>query len=214
MSVIAAGCMVGPTYVQPSVEEPSHFKSQAVSEGGPPTPREWWQLYGDSELDRLIATANASNQTLRQAVARVDEARALARVAGSFLYPTISLDPNFTHLRTSANRASTITGQRVGKGVNVNDWLIPFDLTYEIDVWGRVRRSFESARAQAAASADDMAVGAPPVPTDVATFFYALRALYPHDPILTPPVNSYREQVRILSVQLKTRLVSPIVFNQ
>ncbi|OLD51079.1 MAG: hypothetical protein AUI42_00295 [Actinobacteria bacterium 13_1_40CM_2_65_8] len=214
MSVIAAGCMVGPTYVQPSVEEPSHFKSQAVSEAGPPVPAEWWRLYGDDDLDQLIATAHASNQTLRQAVARVDEARALARVAGSFLYPTISLDPNFTHLRTSANRASTITGQRVGKGVNVNDWLIPFDLTYEIDVWGRVRRSFESARAQAAASADDMAVVALTVATDVATFYYALRSLDAQDQILTDTVASYREQVRILSVQLKTGLVSPIVLNQ
>ena len=214
MSVIAAGCMVGPTYVQPSVEEPSHFKSQAVSEAGPPVPAEWWRLYGDDDLDQLIATAHASNQTLRQAVARVDEARALARVAGSFLYPTISLDPNFTHLRTSANRASTITGQRVGKGVNVNDWLIPFDLTYEIDVWGRVRRSFESARAQAAASANDMAVVALTVATDVATFYYALRSLDAQDQILTDTVASYREQVRILSVQLKTGLVSPIVLNQ
>jgi multidrug efflux system outer membrane protein len=214
ISVIAAGCMVGPNHVQPTVEEPSHFKSQAASEAGPPIPAEWWQLYGDSELDQLVATAYASNQTLRQAVARVDEARALARVAGSFLYPTISLDPSFTHLRTSANVDSITTGQRVQKSVTVNDWLIPFDLTYEIDVWGRVRRSFESARAQVSASADDMAVVALTVATDVAKFYYALRSLDAQDQILTETVVSYREQVRILSVQLKTGLVSPIVLNQ
>jgi len=214
MSVIAAGCMVGPNYVQPTVEEPSQFKSQAASEAGPPIPTEWWQLYGDSELDQLIATANASNQTLRQAVARVDEARARARVAGSFLYPTISLDPGFSRTRYSGNRDSTLTGQRVGKGVSVNDWLIPFDLTYEIDVWGRVRRSFESARAQVAASADDMAVVALTVTTDLAKFYYALRSLDAQDQILTETVASYREQVRILSVQLKSGLVSPIVLNQ
>ena len=85
------------------------------------------------------------------------QARALVRVAGSFLYPTISLDPRFIRERLSGNRDSTITGQRVQSGATINDWLIPLDLTYEIDVWGRVRRSFESAQAQATASVDDLA---------------------------------------------------------
>src|SRR3989440_4697747 len=145
--IMAGGCMVGPNYARPAVEQPAHFKSQADGEAAPAIAREWWQLYGDPELDRLIATASVSNQTLRQAVARVDEARALARVAASFLFPTISTNPSFAHTPFSANRDSTITGQRVQQGVTVNDWLIPFNLTYELDVWGRVRRSFGSARA-------------------------------------------------------------------
>jgi outer membrane protein TolC len=103
----------GPNYARPAVEAPPHFKSQADSEPAPAIAREWWRRYGDPELDQLIATASASNQTLRQAVARVDEARARPPVAGSHLYPTISLDPTDTRLRTSANRESTITGQRV-----------------------------------------------------------------------------------------------------
>src|SRR2546425_8891645 len=174
---MAGGCMVGPNYARPAVDQPAHFKSQADSEAAPDIAREWWQLYGDPELDRLIATATASNQTLRQAVARVDEARALARVAASFLFPTISTNPSFTHLRTSGNRESTVTGRKVAQGVTVNDWLIPFDLTYEIDVWGRVRRSFESSRAQAAATADDAGLIRLTVETDVAQFYYSLRSL-------------------------------------
>src|SRR5713226_10632091 len=177
VSVMAGACMVGPDYVRPSVEQPARFKSQAVSELGPPIPEEWWRLYREPDLDRLIATARESNQTLRQAVARVDEARALARVAGSFLYPTISNNPAFSRTRFSGNRDSAVTGQRVQQGVTVNDWLIPFDLTYEIDVWGRVRRSFESARAQAKASADDVAVVRLIVETDVTRFYYTLRSL-------------------------------------
>jgi len=169
--------MVGPDYVRPSVEEPARFKSQAVSELGPPIPAAWWQLYREPELDRLIATATESNQTLRQAVARVDEARALARVAGSFLYSTISSNPRFSHTRYSANRDSTVTGRQVPQGVTVNDWLIPINLTYEIDVWGRVRRSFESARAQAKASEDDVGVVRLIVETDVTRFYYTLRSL-------------------------------------
>ena len=206
--------MVGPNYVRPSVEQPAGFKSQADSEPAPAIAKEWWRLYGDPELDQLIATASASNQTLRQAVARVDEARALARVAGSYLYPTISANPSYTHLRTSGNRESAVTGKKVLQGVNVNDWLIPFDLAYEIDVWGRVRRSFESSKAQAAATADDAGAVRLTVETDVAQFYYTLRSLDAQVQILTENVTAYREQVRILSVQVKTGLVSAIVLNQ
>src|SRR5437899_3823876 len=211
---MAGGCMVGPNYARPAVEQPAHFKSQADSEPAPDIAREWWRLYGDPELDRLIATATASSQTLRQAVARVDEARALAPVAASFLFPTVSTNPGFTHLRTSGNRDSTVTGKRVQQGVTVNDWLIPFDLTYEIDVWGRVRRSFESSRAQAAATASDAGLVRLTVETDVAQFYYSLRSLDAQLQILTDNVAAYREQIRLLSVQLKPGLAGPIVVSQ
>ncbi len=206
--------MVGPDYVRPSVDQPARFKSQAVSEAGPPLPEEWWRLYREPELDGLIATASESNQTLRQAVARVEEARALARVAGSFLYPTISNDPRFSRTRYSGNRDSAVTGQRVPQGVTNNDWLIPIDLSYEIDVWGRVRRSFESARAQAKASEDDVGVVRLIVETDVTRFYYSLRSLDAQAQILEQTVVAYREQVRLVSVQLRTGLVGPIVVAQ
>ena len=212
--VMAGGCMVGPDYARPPVEEPARFKSQADGEPAGSIPAAWWQLYRDPELDRLVATASASNQTIQQAVARVDEARALARVAGSFLYPTVSLDPTYSRSRSSANRESAIMGRRPQQGVTVDTYLIPLDLTYEIDVWGRVRRSLESARAQAAASAIDVAVVRLTVETDVARFYYTIRTLDAQAQILTDTVTSYREQVRLLGAQLKSGLVSPIVLNQ
>ena len=132
---MAAGCAVGPDYARPPVEEPSLFKSGGAGEPAPTVPTDWWRLYGDPDLDRLIASVHASNQTLRQAVARVDQARALARVAGSFLYPTISVDPSYSRTRYSGNRRSINTGQKVQSGRTLNDYRIPFDLTYEIDVW-------------------------------------------------------------------------------
>ena len=214
VSAMGIGCMVGPNYVRPAVEQPLNFKSQAASGEAPLMARDWWRLYGDPDLDQLIASAQASNQTVRQAVARVDEARALARVAGSFLYPTISLDPRFLRERNSGNRDSTITGRLVQRSTTINDWLVPLDLTYEIDVWGRVRRSLESATAQAQASADDLAVVQLTVETDVAQFYYGLRSLDAQAQILTENVASYREQVRLLSAQVKSGLVSPIVLNQ
>jgi multidrug efflux system outer membrane protein len=214
MASVAAGCMVGPNYARPPVEEPALFKSGGAGEPVPPIQTDWWRLYSDPQLDQLIARAHASNPTLQQAVARVDQARALARVAGSFLYPTVSVDPSYSRTRYSGNRRSTITGQKVQSGRTLNDYRIPFDLTYEIDVWGRVRRSFESARAQAAASADDLGVVRLTVETDVAQLYYFLRSLDAQTQILSETVVSYREQVRLLSVQLRAGLVSPIVLNQ
>jgi multidrug efflux system outer membrane protein len=206
--------MVGPKYVRPAVEQPTGFKSQPAGEAGPPIAADWWRLYAEPELERLITSAQASNQTLRQAVARVDEARALARVAGSYLYPTISLDPSYSRTRYSGNRGSTITGNRVPRGVDVSNWTIPLDLSYEIDVWGRVRRSLEAARATAAATADDVGVVRLTVETDVAQYYYTIRALDEQIQILKDTVTAYEEQVRLLSVQLRTGLVSGIVVSQ
>ena len=215
MTLVAVGCTaVGPDYARPPVEEPARFKSDTAGETVAAIPREWWRLYGDPQLDQLVSIASTSNQTLRQAVARVDEARALARVAGSFLYPSISLDPSFSRTRFSGTRDSTTTGGRVPSAATVNDWLIPLDLTYEIDVWGRVRRSLESGRAQATASADDEAVVRLTVETDVAHFYYTLRSLDAQAQILTETVAAYREQVRLVGVQVRTGLASPIVLNQ
>ena len=213
-TVTVAGCMVGPKYARPSFEQPAGFKSPAP--GGEPAviPEEWWRLYRDPRLDELIAMANASNQTLRQAVARVDEARALARVAASYRFPTISLDPMVSRERLSANRASTQTGAPVQRAATVTDWLVPVDLTYEVDVWGRVRRSLQAANAQAAASVDDEAVIRLAVQTDVAQDYYTLRLLDAQLDILTRTIVSYQEQVRLLGVQVRTGLASSIVLNQ
>jgi multidrug efflux system outer membrane protein len=214
MSLLAGGCMVGPNYVRPAVEQPTGFKSQPAGEAGPPIAPDWWRLYADPELERLIASAQASNQTLRQAVARVDEARALARVAGSYLYPTVSLDPSYSRTRYSKTRVSTNTRLPINRGIDLNNWTIPLDLSYEVDVWGRVRRSLEAANATAAATADDVGVVRLTVETDAAQFYYTIRALDAQIQILKDTVTSYEEQVRLLSVQLRTGLVSGIVVSQ
>jgi multidrug efflux system outer membrane protein len=213
-SLALAGCMVGPNYVRPPLVPPEGFKSQAVSEPGPPIAAEWWRLYGDPNLDQLISTATASNQSLKLAVARVDEARAVARVAGSYLAPTIAANPSFSRARYSGTRDSPTRGQRVQSGATVNDWLVPVDLTYEVDVWGRVRRGLESARAQAVASADDEAAVRLTVQTDVAQFYFTLRLLDAQVETLTSTVAAYQEQVRVLSVQVRTGLAGPVALYQ
>jgi outer membrane protein, multidrug efflux system len=213
-AAVASGCVVGPKYARPAVEPPAVFKSPAPPPAAAAIPDAWWQLYNEPDLDSLIGTANASNQTLRQAVARVDEARALARVAASYRLPTIALAPVVSRQRLSANRASQLTGLPVQTASTYNDWLVPVDLSYEEDVWGRVRRSVEAARAQTAASEDDEAVIRLAVQTDVAQYYYTLRLFDAQLEILTRTIVSYQEQARLLSVQVQTGLASAIVLNQ
>src|SRR5258706_79784 len=109
VAVTVGGCMVGPKYARPALEPPAAFASPAPGGEPVPIPEDWWRLYREPALDALIATANASNQTLRQAVARVDQARALARVAASYRLPTVALGPIASRQRTSGDRPSPPT---------------------------------------------------------------------------------------------------------
>src|SRR5260370_4472068 len=124
-SAAVAGCLVGPKYARPPVEQPATFKSASPGGDQVANLEEWWRLYRDPELDGLIATANASNQTLRQAVARVDAARSLARVAASYRYPAISLAPSASPPHLSGNRASTVPGQPVPGARTAGGWRLP-----------------------------------------------------------------------------------------
>jgi multidrug efflux system outer membrane protein len=102
----------------------------------------------------------------------------------------------------------------VPRGVDISNWTIPLDLSYEVDVWGRVRGSLEAARATAAATEDDVGVVRLTIETDVAQFYYTIRSLDAQTRILEETVAAYQEQVRVLSVQLRTGLVSGIVVSQ
>jgi outer membrane protein, multidrug efflux system len=213
-SLALTGCTVGPDYARPKVEQPAAFKSPATTQPATSIPTEWWRLYNDPQLDGLIKLANESNQDIRQAIARVDEARALARIAATSLLPTIDANPNLSRVRTSANAPSSATGRPAGTSAVYNNWQIPFDLNYEIDVWGRVRRSVEASKAQIQAGADDLAVVRLTVTSDIATFYYILRALDAQVQILEQTVAAFAEQVRVVDAQLRNGLVSPIDLYQ
>ena len=214
LPLVMSGCKVGPNYSRPPVQQPPAFKSETpATQPAARLPTDWWRLYQDAELDRLIAMANESNQNLAQAVARVDQARALTRVSASFLLPTITADPSFTREHTSGNTRSPITGHSP-PSATFNTWQIPFDLSYEVDVWGRIRRTVESSNAQATATVDDLAVVHLTITTDVATAYYTIRALDAQVQILQETVTAYTEQVRVVSAQLKFGLVGPIDLYQ
>ncbi|MEY2467278.1 MAG: outer membrane protein multidrug efflux system, partial [Verrucomicrobiota bacterium] len=152
----------------------------------------WWEIFGDTQLNDLESQALKANQQLKGAIARVDEARATARVARSELLPSLNLDPSFTRQRYSPNQVPSFGG------VTANNFSAPLDLSYEVDLWGRVRRSFQSARADAQATLADFYNVLLTLQSDVAQNYFAIRALDAEIATVSGTVDLRKEQVRLV----------------
>ena len=141
-----------------------------------PQNTQWWTLLGDPTLDELETKALANNQDLRSAVAAVDKARALARVAESDFMPQVDFDPSIERSRTTKNATSS-SSSFAGRSLTTTKYNVPLDLSYEIDVWGKVRRSFEAGRAEAQASEEAFHTVQLTLTADVAQQYFLLREL-------------------------------------
>jgi multidrug efflux system outer membrane protein len=153
-TALLTGCAVGPDYLRPSTWLPDAFRSPApvaVAEARSEAPvnPEWWKLFDDAALNALIEQALDANQDLQAAVARLEAAEAAAREAGADYLPHVDLGAS-----TGRNRISgeTYSGQKSGGAATYNSRRVAASLSYEIDLWGRIRRSNEAARATALAS--------------------------------------------------------------
>jgi outer membrane protein TolC len=112
----------------------------------------WWQVFQDPQLDALEEQVNVSNQTLKAAQAQFEQARALVRINRSAQYPNVTAGVNATRSRLSKSRPNG----RLSPTTTYTDLQLPVDASYEVDLWGRVRKTVEAARANAQASAADL----------------------------------------------------------
>jgi len=150
VALVFSGCALGPDYRRPEVVLPEGYnatQAATASEKIPVNP-EWWRLFGDAELDRLVDVTFANNQDLVAAVARMEAAEAAAREAGADYFPSVDLSASTSRIRTSG---ATVSGRQTGAMI-VPDRLATLSIGYELDLWGRIRRQNEAARAQALAS--------------------------------------------------------------
>jgi hydrophobe/amphiphile efflux-1 (HAE1) family protein/NodT family efflux transporter outer membrane factor (OMF) lipoprotein len=198
VSVQAGMLTIGPDYKPPTNSVPESYKAIELGhwkEGRPldSVPKgNWWEVFGDTHLNELESRALHANQTLKGAVARVDQARATARVARSDLLPSLNLDPSYNRQRYSPNQAPSYGP------LTANTWQTPLDLSYEIDLWGRVRRGFESARADAQGSLAAFGNVLLTLQADVAQNYFRLRALDAEIATVTGTVDLRKEQVRLV----------------
>jgi outer membrane protein, multidrug efflux system len=167
-----AGCALGPDYRRPAVSAPDGWRDGgAASDPASLADLPWWSLFDDEELRRLVGAALEANRDLRIAVARVDQARAQLGVARAAQFPQIDAGASAT-----TNRFSDTVLPRNQGGVT-DLFSTTVDLTFELDIWGRLRRGTEAARAELLASEDARHAVVMTLVSDVAAAYFQLRQL-------------------------------------
>jgi len=198
-----ASLSVGPDYKRPTTPTATNFVDTELGTWKEAAPVDaiargnWWSVFNDSALDNLERQAAENNQDLKAAVARVTQARALARNAKSEFFPSLTLDPSMSRGRTSGNTLNSVPNQ-LG-----NDFRVPLDLSYELDLWGRVRRSFEGANADAQARLAAFENTLLVLKADVAQSYFALRTLDTERAILRSTLGLRRDALDLVNARFK-----------
>ncbi len=154
-SLLLTSCTVGPDFAAPDLKLPGRWKQSTVTEAATPAPDTWWTLFRDNELNGLVDRALAGNQELAGALARVQSARALSQIERAAWFPQLGILNTTTFERLSAKSV----GANLPSGASLPElerdrYRLFLDLNYELDLWGRVRRGVEGARAREQAQRD------------------------------------------------------------
>ena len=208
--VLTSACSVGPDYVRPSMISPDAYKEldgwkiarpqDALARGA------WWEIFGDPQLNALEARVSISNQNLAVAEAQYRQARALVREARAGYFPTVTIGAGFTRLRqsttitsggTSGTSGSAISGSGGSAGAARSDFQVGLDFSWELDVWGRIRRTVESNRASAQASAGDLEAARLSFQAALAQDYFQLRTLDAQKQLLDETVSAFEKFLRL-----------------
>jgi NodT family efflux transporter outer membrane factor (OMF) lipoprotein len=168
-------------------------------------------MFQDPQLDALELQIEVSNQNLKAAEAQYRQARAVLRYSRADYYPTVTAGPSATRNRVSSNRpplSSTFDG------VTYNDFVLPFDFAYQVDVWGRVRRTVESNREQAQASAADLATVNLSMHADLALDYFQARSLDAQEQLLNSTVTQYEQALQLTQSQFRGGIASEVEVKQ
>ena len=206
-----AGCTVGPDYKRPAAPVPVAYKENANWPAAQPSDStlrgKWWEVFGDPSLNALEEQVTVSNQTLKAAQAQFLQARAAVRFSRAGLFPVLTVSPSASRARESGNQpfAGPFTA-----GVTENDFMIPFDASYEPDVWGRVRRTIEAARAGAQASAADVESVSLSLHAELALDYFQAHSLDAEIQLLSSTVTSYTKALELTDSRYKGGVASQV----
>ena len=230
--LVLGGCMVGPDYQRPLAPAPIAFKevagwkisqpADAIDKGA------WWSVYHDPDLDRLERSVAVSNQTVKQFEAQYRNAVALVAEARSSLFPTVGLSAGVTHSGsgssggTSGRGGTSTTGSGTttavsttgssfgGSSRNSTEYSLSGTVSWDLDVWGRIRRQVESSQAAAQVSVADLANAQLSAQATLATDYFDLRAEDALTQLLTDTVANYRRALLITQNQYRAGTSSSI----
>jgi multidrug efflux system outer membrane protein len=195
--LLLAGCAVGPNYHRPATHSPSAFREVNAVTNGASLELPWWQVYQDEELQALIREAFTNNYDLLIAAARVEEARAFAMQARSQFVPGV------TYNGTVSRGRNFLFGSTFPNGATVSTAAATLNAFWEVDLWGRVRRLNESARAQFLASEEARRGVQLSLLSEVATGYFELLELDQEMEIASRTTNSFAESLRIFILRVE-----------
>jgi NodT family efflux transporter outer membrane factor (OMF) lipoprotein len=213
-AVAIAGCAVGPNYHRPTAANPQKFKE---AEGWKPAePREaasgtdWWSIYSDATLDSLEKQIDISNQTLKASEAAWRQATALVSQARAGLFPTIGVSAIATRSGGPGGRATAAaTGGTVTPLTHpVNEFELLGTATWDIDLWGKIRRTIESDVASAQASEADLAAARLSAQAALASDYIQLRVADEQQQLLAKTVEGYKRSLEITQNQYHVGIVA------
>jgi NodT family efflux transporter outer membrane factor (OMF) lipoprotein len=218
LAIFAAGCAVGPTYKRPPIVGTPAFKEAPPAGWKEAEPNEgilrgrWWEIYNDPHLNELVSKVELSNQNVIAAMAQYRQAVDQVQIARAALFPTATAFPSALVTRGSSlsSRGQLISGSsssttgsgtsgttgRSGSGVNVN-YAMPFDISYQADVWGNIRRSVTATRDTAQASAADLEVAKLTFQAQLAQMYFQLHGLDADADLLRRNVTIFEQSLQL-----------------
>ncbi|MCD8537164.1 MAG: efflux transporter outer membrane subunit [Burkholderiaceae bacterium] len=202
LSMALVACTVGPDYQRPEIDLGSSFEQlqdnpgwMPAQPGTPAIGQQWWHVFNDDVLDGLMATLNAQNLSIEQAQAQYDQALSSVRSANAALYPTLGLNADVTR----ADAPIVLPGTPVVAGGSgaYTEYDASLGLSWEIDLWGGIRRGVESAQASAQASAADLAGAKLSAQAALASTYFQVRVLDVQAALLDRTIKSYERSLRM-----------------
>ncbi|KGK84968.1 RND transporter [Stutzerimonas degradans] len=206
MTLALGACTLGPDYQRPPLPDAHAFKQAEGWKSAAPADAlqrgDWWKLYGDAELDALVGRLNVSNQNLAVAEAQYRQARALVRSARSQLFPTLSGNAGVTRSRQTTGSSSS----NVSAGVS-ESYEAGLSASWELDLWGRLRRGLEANRATMQASAADLAAVRLSLQAELVQTYLQLRVMDEQQRLLDQTVAAYARSLRLTENQYRAGIV-------
>ena len=206
--LLISACSVGPDYVRPALETPAAYKETEAAKNSQSVDdvvsRSWWEIFADPELNSLEQQVEISNQNVAQAEAQFRQARALVQAARAAYFPTVTVGVGISRTATSATSgASTSRNNQT-----FTQHSLPVDVSWELDVWGRIRRTVESSEATAQASAVDLEAATLSARAELAQDYFQLRSLDGQKQLLDNTAVAFEKSLELTNNRYRSGIAS------
>ena len=201
---LLTGCAVGPDYHRPTVQTPSTFRAptpQPTPEAASLADLKWWEVFKDEKLQELIRTSLVENYDLRDAAARVEAARANLGITRSDQFPNAEVGGSLTTTRLSRNGQLPLPVSFVPSQNRTFGQATLNLLSFEVDIWGRLRRATEAARANLLGAEENRKAVVTTLVSDVATSYFSLRELDYELEISKETLGTRQESLRLIQTR-------------